>query len=278
MRLPSRVVLSVSLLALSCGPSKAEREAAQKRAAEEEQQRAKAAAAEAQVVVDLGKLADQVRATCAAEFARVGAENLGPGEAAPCELPAKPVFKTRVAVMRSTPADVAEAYKAECETLQKELDLAVTRAGPGNPSSFRTHDAKVALETFQSTVLVGLLYEKRVFPELVKDPLGKPLSFKPGVFEGSAYLYSLGSGKLACVSKVMARSSDKIQTLKVDEKSVLGPEGTAAGDIDAALGTQIEKALEAAPRLALAPLPKKEPPPPVKKGKKAAPPKKTKRR
>lgn len=266
----TRAVLALGCAALvGCGPSKAEREAAEKRLAEAEAKQKAEEAKAAKVIEDLKALAERVRGSCAQEFARASAEHLGPGEPGECALPKAPVFIAKHVSSRNDVADLGEAQKRLCEDLQKELDLAVKRAGPENPSRSAIDDAK-ALDELSRTVVVGLIHEKNESPSLLKDKLGNPTAFKAGSWEGAALLYSVGAGKLLCASKVAAKNSDKVATFKFEPGTPLGPEGTAFSDIYNDLDAQIEKALESAPRLALVTAPKKEPPPPPKKGKKAA--------
>lgn len=258
----------------ACGPSKAEREAHARAMAEQEAQEKRAEAERKSLEPRLQALADAVRAGCAADFKRMGAENLGagPDAAADCQLPKTPVWRLNISSTRSAPAELGEAMVRECEELQKELDLAVKRAGPGNPSSSRDSDARDAIARFEKTVLVGLVYERRVFPEVVKDASGTPKSFKPGLFDGTAYLFPVSAAKVTCASRVTAKSSEKVEYAKLE---VLGAEGTAGLDVDDDLEANIGKALDGAARASLAPVPKPEPAKPAAKAK--AKPKKKKR-
>lgn len=267
-------VLGLVVLGAACGPSKAEKEAHARAMAELDEKNRKEEEERKSLQPRLQALADAVRAGCNAEFKRVSDGNLGagPDAVADCGLEKAPTWRLNISSSRSSPAELGEAMVRECEELQHDLDLAAKRAGPGNPSSSRDSDARAALEQFGKTVLVGLVYDQRVFPELKKDGAGNPTSFKPGLFEGTAYLFPLSVAKMTCASRVTAKSSEKVEYAKVE---ALGAEGTASGDIDDDLEANIGKALDSAARAALAPVPKPEPAKAAKKTK--AKPKKKKR-
>lgn len=254
-----RVGVLCGLVAFAaCGPSKAEREAHERAMAELDEKNRKEEEERKSLQPRLQALADAVRASCTAEFKRMTDENLGagPDAAADCSLPKEPAWRMNISSTRSGPDELGAAMVRECEELQHDLDLAAKRSGPGNPSSSRDQDARAALADFEKTVLVGLVHDKRVFPELVKDAAGKPKSFKAGVFEGTAYLFPLAAAKVTCASRVTARNSEKVEYATPE---VLGAEGTASGDIDDDLEKNIGQALDTAARVSLAPVPKPEP-------------------
>lgn len=258
----------------ACGPSKAERERMQRSLDEQEAKNQAAEKERKSIEPRLKALAEAVRAACKAEFKRLSDENLGAGteDVADCGLAKEPDWRIDISSTRGTPAELGSAMERPCDELQKELDLAVLRAGPDNPSSSRDSDAAFALEKFEETVLVGLVHDQRVFPELVKDASGAPKSFKPGLFEGTAYVFPLVAAKVTCASRVAAKNSEKVEYFKAE---ALGAEGTAALDLDDNLEREISIALEKAPRVALSPVPKAAPAKAAKKSKAPAKKKKT---
>ncbi|MEW6432315.1 MAG: hypothetical protein AB1730_12480 [Myxococcota bacterium] len=205
----------------------------------------------------LAAVAEKLRTTCDAEFARVASENLVAGaDAADCTLPEKANFMVTLARARLSLAELPAAMKPACAAVQEELDAEVKRAA-ASPTPRAESETKRMVEHFDRVVLVGVVADpgKLVQPRVNFGKDGKPSSFVRGGVEGTAYLYSLRDGKVVCASRVSSVSSLTVESLRaqgVDESTITDL------DLDWDVAKGVADMLEKAPRLALVPAPAKK--------------------
>lgn len=205
----------------------------------------------------LAAIAEKLRATCDAEFARVASENLVAGkDAADCTFPEKANFMVTLARARPSLAELPDAMKPACAAVQEELDAEVKRAA-ASPTPRAESETKRMVEHFERVVLVGVVADKGklVQPRVNFGKDGKPSSFVRGGVEGTAYLYALRDGKIACASHVGSVSSLTVESLRaqgVDESTITNL------DLDWDVAKGVADMLEKAPRLTLAPAPAKK--------------------
>lgn len=198
----------------------------------------------------LAAVAERLRTTCDAEFARLASEQLVAGkDAADCTFPDKTKFFVTFARARTSLAELPEAMKPACASLQEELDAEVKRAAAG-PAPRPDEETKRLLEHFDRVVLVGVVADKLVSPHLAFGKDDKPSSFVRGGIDGTGYLYSVRDGKIACASHASAVSSLDLDSLKAQG---VDPAGVPALDLEWDVAKGFSEALEKAPRLQLVP-------------------------
>lgn len=198
----------------------------------------------------LAAVAEKLRTTCDAEFARLASERLVAGkDAADCTFPDKTKFFVTFARARTSLAELPEAMKSACASLQEELDAEVKRAA-ASPAPRADEETKRLIEHFDRVVLVGVVADKLVEPHLEFGKDDKPSSFVRGGIDGTGYLYSVRDGKIACASHASAVSSLDLDSLKAQG---VDPSGVAALDLEWDVAKGFADALEKAPRLQLVP-------------------------